>query len=72
MMRETLAMNSFMMPGYLIVAIVIGLVAIPHRIGFLGGFLLSMILTPLGAALIMVAMQFFWPRARAADDGENN
>ena len=65
-------MNGLIMPGYLIVAVLIGLLAIPNRIGFFGGFLLSLLATPLGALIVMVAVQFMWPRKdRAFDDDEN-
>jgi hypothetical protein len=65
-------MTGLIMPGYLIAAIVVGLVAIPHRIGFFGGFLLSLVITPLGALVVMVAIQFLAPKKNIADNDTDN
>ncbi len=53
--------------AYLLAALVVGLAAIPSRLGLLGGFLLSLVLTPLGGLLVVLASELARPvRAGAA------
>ena len=53
--------------AYLLAALVVGLAAIPSRLGLLGGFLLSLVLTPLGGLLVVLVSELVRPaRARAA------
>ena len=54
--------------AYLVGALVVGIAAIPSRLGLLGGFLLSVVLTPLGGLLVVLASELLRPeRGRAAD-----
>lgn len=54
--------------AYLVGALVVGLAAIPSRLGLLGGFLLSVVLTPLGGLLVVLASELLrQDRGRTAD-----
>lgn len=63
-------MSNIILPGMFIASMLVGLLAIPHRVGFVGGMLLSVLLTPVGALVVMVLMEYFWPnwdRKRSSD-----
>jgi hypothetical protein len=47
---------------YLLGALVVGLAAIPSRLGLLGGFLLSLVLTPLGGLVVVLASELLRPK----------
>lgn len=44
--------------AYVLGALVVGLAAIPSRLGLLGGFLLSLLLTPLGGLVVVIVSEF--------------
>lgn len=48
-------MSGIYVLPYVTASIIVGIAAIPGRLGLLGGFLLSLVLTPvLGAAVVLV------------------
>lgn len=60
-------MSGFGSLAYLLGALVVGLAAIPSRLGLLGGFLLSLVLTPVGGLLVVLASELMRPeRGRMA------
>jgi hypothetical protein len=48
--------------AYLLGALVVGIAAIPSRLGLIGGFLLSLVLTPLGGLAVVLVSELLRPQ----------
>lgn len=48
---------------YVMASIIVGIAAIPGRLGLLGGFLLSLVLTPVVGAAIVLVFELLRPAA---------
>ena len=54
--------GSLLLPGYFVAALIVGLLAIPSRLGFVGGALLSLLVSPLLALVILLAVHLIFPK----------